>query len=430
MIERWTRWVLHHRSRSSPLDRAVRARRLGRSRPVEPAHEPFTLPGTDAGRARRSSTTTSARSSTGSFTLVARTDGDAARSCPRARRGDARREAAADGTLRSARAVSPHVATASIVSSLDPRTRRATRATCARPPGRSRREALPHGQAAIEHDLDPVFSRDLKVGELFIAIPIAVLLLVFVFGRSRSCCRSCSRPRRFPVTLGIVWLFAKNMELSTYTQNMVMLIGLGIAVDYSLLMVYRYREEHRLQPSREEAVVRTVGDRGARGRLQRHRRRGRARAAPRSCRFRSCAASACASRFQACSVDLRDDAACPCSSTTSATASTACGSCRSASSSGATTRRTTCGRGSRARSCAARASSPRSIAAAPARCAVLALQLGPGSNQGIPQNLEAVRGTTCSPRGRRGRRRADGHRRRHGRAGGASEPETRAAKRG
>jgi len=47
------------------------------------------------------------------------------------------------------------------------------------------------------------------------------------------------------------------MELSTYVQNMVMLIGLGIAVDYSLLMVYRYREEHVLQPSREEAVVKS-----------------------------------------------------------------------------------------------------------------------------------------------------------------------------
>src|SRR5262249_58594998 len=48
----------------------------------------------------------------------------------------------------------------------------------------------------------------------------------------------------------------------TYTQNMVMLIGLGIAVDYSLLMVYRYREEHRAQPSREEAVVRTMATAG------------------------------------------------------------------------------------------------------------------------------------------------------------------------
>ena len=52
------------------------------------------------------------------------------------------------------------------------------------------------------------------------------------------------------------------MEISTYTQNMVMLIGLGIAVDYSLLMVYRYREEHQVQPSREEAVIRTMATAG------------------------------------------------------------------------------------------------------------------------------------------------------------------------
>ena len=44
-----------------------------------------------------------------------------------------------------------------------------------RRPGRSRaRELYVTGQAAIEHDLDPVFADDLKVGELYIAIPIAL----------------------------------------------------------------------------------------------------------------------------------------------------------------------------------------------------------------------------------------------------------------
>ena len=38
-------------------------------------------------------------------------------------------------------------------------------------------------------------------------------------------------------------VLAHFMELTTYIQNMVMLIGLGIAVDYSLLIVHRYREE-------------------------------------------------------------------------------------------------------------------------------------------------------------------------------------------
>ena len=33
------------------------------------------------------------------------------------------------------------------------------------------------------------------------------------------------------------------MELSTYLQNLVTLIGIAIAIDYSLLVVYRFREE-------------------------------------------------------------------------------------------------------------------------------------------------------------------------------------------
>ena len=38
------------------------------------------------------------------------------------------------------------------------------------------------GQAATEHDLDPVFAEDLQKGELYIAVPIALLLLIFTFG--------------------------------------------------------------------------------------------------------------------------------------------------------------------------------------------------------------------------------------------------------
>ena len=60
------------------------------------------------------------------------------------------------------------------------------------------------------------------------------------------------------VTLGVVWIFAHYMTLATYLTNMVALIGLGIAIDYSLLMVYRYREERKGGLAKDEAVVRTM----------------------------------------------------------------------------------------------------------------------------------------------------------------------------
>ena len=114
------------------------------------------------------------------------------------------------------------------------------------------------GQAAIEHDLDPVQNHDLLVGELFIAIPIAMLILIYVFGSLAFLLPFMLSAAAIPVTLGVVWIFAHYMTLSTYLQNMVMLIGLGIAIDYTLLMVYRYREEHRSGRSRIEAVERTM----------------------------------------------------------------------------------------------------------------------------------------------------------------------------
>jgi RND superfamily putative drug exporter len=264
-MEGWTRWVLHHRKLVLGmwivlfLVGGTAAKGLSSL-----LTNRFTLPGTDAGRAETILHDRFGQRSTGSFSFVARTDGDARAILPAL--AVAAKRATGElptGRFVAARAVSPHVATASIVSSLEPADAKGYTADMRRAAGAIQGTTLYlTGQAAIEHDLDPVFSRDLRVGELFIAIPIAVLLLIFIFGTLAFLLPLIFAAFSIPVTLGIVWLFAKSMELSTYTQNMVMLIGLGIAVDYSLLMVYRYREEHAKQPSREEAVIRTVATAG------------------------------------------------------------------------------------------------------------------------------------------------------------------------
>ena len=114
------------------------------------------------------------------------------------------------------------------------------------------------GQSAIEHDLEPVQNHDLKVGELYIAIPIALVILVFVFGSLAFLLPFMLAALSISVTLGMVWIFANFMTLSTYLTNMVALIGLGIAIDYSLLIVYRYREERKAGRAREDAVEATM----------------------------------------------------------------------------------------------------------------------------------------------------------------------------
>src|SRR5438552_9334575 len=123
-------------------------------------------------------------------------------------------------------------------------------------------DAYVSGQAAIQHDLDPIFSRDLKKGES-IAIPIALAVLLAVFGLSFA----ATIPFLFAAatitgTLGIVFIFAHYLTMATYVKNLVQLIGLGIAIDYSLLIVYRFREELERGGTRDQAIVRTMATAG------------------------------------------------------------------------------------------------------------------------------------------------------------------------
>ncbi len=261
LVERWTRLVLRRKKTVVAIWLALFVfGGWAASGLADLLTNRFTLPGTDTERTETILHDHFGQRSTGSFTFVAKTDGNAQTIVLRLQ---AAAERAAKqlptGRFVSAQPVGDGVATAYIVSSLEPADSKshtdAMREAAGTIPGA---QLYLTGQAAIEHDLDPVFADDLKVGELYIAIPIAMLLLIFVFGTVAFLLPFIFSAFSIPVTLGIVYLVAKQIELSTYVQNMVMLIGLGIAIDYSLLMVYRYREEHATQPSRAEAVVRTM----------------------------------------------------------------------------------------------------------------------------------------------------------------------------
>jgi putative drug exporter of the RND superfamily len=119
------------------------------------------------------------------------------------------------------------------------------------------------GQPALQHDLDPILSSDLRRGAA-LALPVALLLLLTVLGLSAAVLipfvfAACT----IAATLAILYGLAHALALSSYVPNLVGLIGLGLAIDYSLLIVYRFREElAREGSSVEEAVVRTMGTAG------------------------------------------------------------------------------------------------------------------------------------------------------------------------
>ena len=99
------------------------------------------------------------------------------------------------------------------------------------------------GTVAVNKDLQPVFDHDIQQGEM-IALPVAALVLLFIFGTAAaSAVPLIMALATVPTTLGLVWVIAHYMNMAIYVQQLVSLIGIAISIDYSLLIVYRYREE-------------------------------------------------------------------------------------------------------------------------------------------------------------------------------------------
>src|SRR5918994_2288229 len=225
----------------------------------------FVLPGAESEKAGKILEDHFGQKPQGSFSLVVQGAPGRAQELVGPTRAAASRAAKQlpTGKLVDVRPVSGDVVTASIASELQPADAKGHTDAMREAAGQiSGARAYLTGQSAIESDLEPVQNRDLQVGELYIAIPVALAILVFVFGTLAFLLPFMLAAFAIPVTLGVVWIFANFMTLSTYLTNMVALIGLGIAIDYSLLMVYRYREERKGGLAKEEAVARTMDTAG------------------------------------------------------------------------------------------------------------------------------------------------------------------------
>ncbi len=100
--------------------------------------------------------------------------------------------------------------------------------------------------------------KDIQRAEV-IALPLVAIMLFFIFGGVVAAC--------LPVliggltiagSLGIMTILAQITELNIFAQSVVTLIGLGIAIDYGLFIVSRFREELAEGYSTKAAVRRTV----------------------------------------------------------------------------------------------------------------------------------------------------------------------------
>jgi uncharacterized membrane protein YdfJ with MMPL/SSD domain len=221
----------------------------------------FNVPGTDSERVRAVLSRDFNNRPDGSFTAVFRVPSSADRAV-RARlqaRVDRAAHVVPTGHAEPLRMGGPHLLYGDVITTLSLSAAKVDTDALLRaighPPGT---QVYVTGAAAIQAGLDPIFNSDLARGES-IALPIALAVLLAVFGLSAA----VTMPLIFAGTtimgtLGIVYVIAQHFVMATYVTNLVQLIGLGIAIDYSLLIVYRFREELARGESKDDAVVRTM----------------------------------------------------------------------------------------------------------------------------------------------------------------------------
>jgi RND superfamily putative drug exporter len=100
-----------------------------------------------------------------------------------------------------------------------------------------------------------VSSQDLGRAELF-ALPFLILLLIFVFrGLRAAAVPLVGAVFAIVTTLGVMGLAMVVVPLSVFALNLVIALGLGLSVDFSLLIISRFREEYRRQGSVDAALA-------------------------------------------------------------------------------------------------------------------------------------------------------------------------------
>jgi RND superfamily putative drug exporter len=114
------------------------------------------------------------------------------------------------------------------------------------------------GNATWELEAQPVASSDLKRGEL-IGIPIALVVLVFVFGALVAAGVPFALSlASIIVALAIISLLGQVFSLSVFATNVVTMLGLAVGIDYTLFIMSRFREERAAGLSVIDAVGRSA----------------------------------------------------------------------------------------------------------------------------------------------------------------------------
>ena len=112
------------------------------------------------------------------------------------------------------------------------------------------------GEASIAHETTELAERDLRQGER-VGVPVALIILVVLFGTIVAVIMPIGLALVVIVAaLGMAALIGQAMELSVFVSLMIIMIGLAVGIDYSILIVSRFRQERARGLEVREAIER------------------------------------------------------------------------------------------------------------------------------------------------------------------------------
>jgi uncharacterized membrane protein YdfJ with MMPL/SSD domain len=131
-------------------------------------------------------------------------------------------------------------------------------------PGAAQNGVTPYlaGQATVWAGMQELSKEDLAKAEAS-GFPIVALILLIIFGSLAAAA--------LPLTLGfvsvivtgaLIYFLSLQMSTSVFVTNMASMIGIGVAVDYSLFILARYREERQDGRGCEEARAEALATSG------------------------------------------------------------------------------------------------------------------------------------------------------------------------
>jgi RND superfamily putative drug exporter len=154
--------------------------------------------------------------------------------------------------------VALHLPTSDSAGALVPVARQAVRQILTRIPDGSRYTAMVTGRAPLDSDVRSVIADDSARGEKAL-LPLTLIILVLAFGALVAAALPLVvGVLAIAISLALIGLITRITPMSVFVLNMTTMIGLGVGIDYSLLVVTRFREELGRGLPRREAAIATM----------------------------------------------------------------------------------------------------------------------------------------------------------------------------